>query len=289
MPTFPLSTGTLITDPAFNELADIAQEILGVGENGWGLYGIWTTPITPSMPIRADSWHNLVKDLVNNCYHHITNINTTTNTYAGALANVSTATTLTEIDVDLPNRLKEIADFVKDDANRYTCAEEQFFVDPSTGAKINFTGGVSERTLPWGIAPDREITHVARVRWASRLVARYFFNTGGYLTWKPYFNRTEGTTELSTADQEWTNFINTIRVDQQNPANEIRYNRAAFDAQNADTEDDIKTYTSGSLYVTVSVYKSLGADYVDFRVKFGTTANPQLVVDPVVGYWNEVI
>lgn len=287
MPTFPLSTGTVIADLAYNELADIAQEILGVGENGYGLYGIWTTPITASMPIRESSWHNLVKDLVNNCYHHITNINTTTNTYSGVLTGLSTATTDTIIGVPLHNRLKEIADYVL--ANRYTCAEEQYYVDPDTGAKINFTGGVSERTIPWGITPNREITHIARTRWANRLVARYFFNTGGYLTWQPYYNRDEGTTELSDGDQEWTDFINVIRADQLNPANEIRYDRAAFDAQTPDTTDIIKTYTSGSLYVTVSVYKSLGADYVDFTVKFGTTANPQLIVDPVVGYWNEIV
>jgi hypothetical protein len=283
MATFPLSTGTVVTNAAYNELADVVREVLGVGENGWGLYGTWTTPITDSIPVRASSWDNLVKDLINNCYHHITNINTTTNTYASVLDGVSTATTNTTVGVDLHNRLKEIADYVL--ANRYTCAEEQFFVDPATGAKINFTGGVSERTLSWGI-DQRTITHIARIRWANRLVAKYFFNTGGYLTWQPYY----GTGLNGTIDQEWSDFIDIVRADQEDRTNEVKYDRAAFNAQSAgSTQTNFKVYTQGTLYMKVDVFKSSDAEYVDFIVTYGNTDSPLLVVEPTTGYWNSTV
>lgn len=283
MPTFPFSTGTTITNVAYNELSDIVLEVIGIGEDGYGLYDAWTTPITSSMPIRARSWDNLIRDLINNCYHHITNINTTTNTYASVLNNISTATTSTTISVDLHNRLKEVADFVL--ANRYTCAEEQYFVDPVTGAKINFTGGVSQRTLPWGVT-KRSITHVARVRWANRLVARYFFNTGGYLTWKPFY--TDGVND--TIDQDWSNFIDAVRLQMEDPAQELRYDRAAFVSQLPGTTSTVASYTDGgTLYMNVEVFKSSGADYVDFTVTYGNNATTLLTVTPSTGYWNEIV
>ncbi len=282
MPTFPFSTGTTITNVAYNELSDIVLEVIGIGEDGYGLYDAWTTPITSSMPIRARSWDNLIRDLINNCYHHITNINTTTNSYASVLNNISTATTSTTISVDLHNRLKEVADFVL--ANRYTCAEEHYYQDPQTGAKIDFTGGVSQRTLPWGVT-KRSITHVTRVRWANRLVARYFFNTGGYLTWQPYY--TDGVND--TIDQDWSNFIDLVRLQMEDPAQEIRYDRAAFVGQLAGTTSTVANYTEGSLYMNVEVFKSSGADYVDFTVTFGNNATDLLVVTPSTGYWNEIV
>lgn len=280
MPTFPVSTGTLITNAAYNDLSAIVQEVVGVGENGYGLYDFWTTPITDTMPIRGKSWDNLIKDLVNNCYHHITNINTTTNTYSSILPSPKSVPG-TVISSDLHNDLNTVAQYVL--ANRYTCAEEQFYVDPTTGAKVNFTGGSSERTIPWGVTP-RYIEQHVRIRWANRLVARYFFNTGGYLTWQPYHlnNGLSG-----TIDQDWADFILSIRTAQL--TSPVKYDRAAFLAQNAGTTSTFASYTQGTLYVNLEVFKASNSEYVDFMVTFGNTDTPLLVVEPTVGYWNEIV
>jgi len=298
MPTFPVSTGTLITDPAYNELADTIIEIMSVGEDGYGLYDFFTTPITSSMPIRARSWDFLIRDMVNTVYHHVGNISTvttgstTTSIVPGMsyqeLLPMSTATNNTIIGPDLHNRLKEIADYVL--ANRYTCAEEQYFRDSATGFSINTDNGVSTRTSEWGV--DRSyIDHKVRVRWANRLVARYFFNSGSYITWTPYHSN-NGQNDI---DSEWASFINSIQNAQ--AVNEIRYDRAAFLAQTPGTTATVypvgstrsfpdPTYQQGSLSCNVEIFKANNEASIEVTATFRNDDSSLIIVTPTVGYWN---
>lgn len=290
MPTFPLSTGTLIPNEAYNELADTVIEIIGPGEDGYGLFDYFTTPITSTMPIRAKSWDYLTRDLVNIIYHHVAHINTTTNTYSTVLP-VTTATPGSVVSADLHNKLKEIADYVL--ANRYTCAEEQYYKDPVTGATVNTTDGVSTRTTEWGVTQDY-IQHRVRVRWANRLIARYFFNGGGYITWTPYHSNNG----LSELDGQWASFINSIQTDQD--TNELRYDRAAFLAQTPGTTATIypvgstrsfpdPTYEQGSLSCNVEIFKANNEAWIEVKVTFRNSDSSLLVVVPTVGYWNYTV
>jgi hypothetical protein len=287
MATFPLSTGTLITDAAYNELAATVIEIMGPGEDGYGLFNYFTTPITTAMPVRARSWGNLTRDLVNTIYHHVAHINTTTNTYSTVLP-VNSATSGSAIGVELHNKLKEIADFAL--TNRYTCAEEQYYRDPDTGVTVNTTDGVSTRTTEWGVSQDY-IEHRVRVRWANRLIARYFFNGGGYITWTPYHSNNG----LSELDAQWASFINNIQTDQ--GINELRYDRAAFLAQTAGTTATIypvgsgrafpdPTYEQGPLSCNVEVFKANNEAWIQVKATFRNSDSSLLVVVPTVGYWN---
>lgn len=283
--TYPVTSGTsLVQSIDYNSLYDIVEDVFAVNEEGWGLYAFYSTPISSNNLIRASQWRNLEDDLIRLAYFHITNTTTvlTSNTpiVSGSL-----------IEAERQNQLKSVADYVL--ANRYTCAEGQYYRDPITGATVNTTDGVSRRTLEWGIT-ENYIEHRVRVRWANRLIALHFFNTGGILTWTPYHSNNG----LNDIDSEWAAFINSVRISQETQP--IAYDRNAFLAQTAGTTATIyaqgssqvapnPTYQSGTLSINVELFKSNGEDWVEFIITFANANSAELVVTPSVGYWNYTV
>lgn len=281
---YPYSTGNSITTASFNDIYDIVEEVIGIGEDGYGLQAFLSTPVSATSKINAREWIDLRKDLVLTAYRHITS---STNVLTNP---INTGTTV--VGFAYHNEAKAVADYIL--ANRFTCAEGQYYKDPTTGATVNYTGGTSTRTLEWGIGANTEIVHVAKARWATRLLARYFFNTGGYYTWTP-FHSDNGLNDL---DAEWAEFIRSIQVSQQ--TNPIKYDRAAFISQNAGTTTTIypvgssgsgldPTYQSGTLTIFVRVFKASDEQSIQFTITFANSNSADLVVVPSVGYWNETI
>lgn len=283
MPTFPVSSGTTITTASFNDIYDLVNEVIGVGEDGYGLQDFFSTPASSNSAVRSRDWANLRIDLIETAYQHITGSTSTWTT------SMSTGTAIT---TSSHNEAWNIAQYVY--ANRYTCAEDQYYRDPVTFASTNTTGGSSSRTIVWNNNTQTTITHVVRGRWPSRLLARYFFNTGGYWTWTPYHSNNI----LNDLDLGWAQFIYNIQVDQQ--TNPIKYDRAAFVAQSPGTTATIypvgstrsypdTTYEFDTLSVNVEVFKASNEQYLEFTITFANSDTPTLVITPAVGYWNEVI
>ena len=280
MPTFPVTTGSVVTVALYNELADIAEEVLGIGENGYGIYSSSSTSVTNYQRIRSQDWQNLVQDIVHRCYHHQTGINTTTNTYS-QLFPQGIPQIGDQITPTFANTVNQLAQSIL--ANRFTIHESQFYRDPITGESRNFKNCVSTRTLPWGVSP-LYVEHHVRIRWASRLLARYFFNLGGYLVWEP-FHLDDG---LSPLDAEWAVFIGGLRASLSG-GDLIEYGRSEFMAQTNGTTATVATFSSSTLYIQVEVFKASSEEFVDFKITYGNTDNPQLIVTPSVGYWNELV
>jgi hypothetical protein len=129
------------------------------------------------------------------------------------------------------------------------------------------------------------------VRWANRLVARYFFNSGSYITWTPYHSN-NGQNDI---DGEWASFINSIQNDQ--AVNEIRYDRAAFLAQTPGTTATVypvgstrsfpdPTYQQGALSCNVEIFKANNEASIEVTATFRNDDSSLIIVTPTVGYWN---
>lgn len=280
----PLTALSTITTASFNEVFDVLYDVIGVGEDGYGLQDFFSTPISNKTVLKSKDWTNLRIDLVETAYQHITNSSSTWT------ISMSTGTSITPAS---HNEAWDLVQYVND--NRYTCHEQQYYRDPITSVSTNTTGGYDVRTNKWDTGVDGPIiTHKVRARWPSRLLARYFFNSGGYWTWTPYH---ENNNILNDLDAGWANFIVDIQT-QQNTA-PIRYDRASFEAQSADSTVVLypvgssstsgPTYSSGPLSITVSVYKSLNLQYLEFTITFENNETPILAITPAVAYWNEII
>lgn len=276
--TYPVTSSTSLVEMGdYNVIYDIIDQVLGPNEDGWGLYTTFSTPVTKSVRVRGLDWRNLQRDLIQVAYLHITN---TTTVLTSA---VQLPTTSTLITADFHNQLYNTSTWVLE--NRYVCAEDQY-------APLNVTDGQSSRTLVWGVEQN-QIVHKVKISWASRLSARYFFNTGGYLTWVP----SHSDNGINDLDQEWANFIVAIDLDQ--ATNPLKYSREQFINQVPGTTSTIytlndigiksepePTYVSGTLSVTVDVFKSDNEEWVEFIVTFANNDSALLVVTPAVGYWS---
>lgn len=291
--TYPIVTGTNIIESVdYNSLFDTVVDVFAVDDDGWGLYAFASTPISSSNLVRARDWRNLERDLIESAYFHITNTTTVLTTSSPVVTGLS-------IQALRHNELKAVADYVS--ANRYVCAEGQYFRDAITSATINTTNAVSSRTIEWGIT-ENYIEHHVKVRWANRLVGRHFFNTGGYLTWTPYHSNNG----LNDIDQEWAEFI--VNIQNSQSVQPIIYDRAKFTAQVAGTTATIyaesgaftalgfsigagsgPTYAQGALNILVNVFKASSEDYVEFKITFTNSDSAELVVSPTVGYWNYTV
>lgn len=276
--TYPVTSSTSLVEMGdYNLIYENLEQVLGPNEDGWGLYSTFSTPVTKTVRVRGLDWRNLQRDLIQVAYLHITN---TTTVLTSA---VQFPTTSTLITADFHNQLYNTSTWVL--ANRYVCAEQQY-------APLNVSGGQSSRTVVWGVEQN-QIVHKVKVVWASRLSARYFFNTGGYLTWNPGHSD-NGINDL---DQEWANFIVSINNDQL--TNPLKYGRDRFINQTPGTTSTLytvndtgikaepdPTYESGTLSVTVDVFKSENEEWVEFQVSFANNDSALLVVTPAVGYWS---
>lgn len=255
---------TPITAANYTALHDLMDDILGIGENGWGLPLLASNPTSAGRVARAYEYNNLLID-INLAHRHITNANTTT-------ANVVTGTTV--ISASYVNELSDTVNWLHDDSRRYTCHPDQFFYVnlAGGGSSSNFIPkeGTSTRTLAWGANDITQIQHNVTCAFRNGLAARYYFNQGNYLTWTPCYVG-NGVNDL---DAEWANFIDHLR----GTGLEYRYGRAEYL-----TGDSTTVYTSGTLYINVLANRSDDQSVVDFTIQYGNNNTPNFLITPAVG------
>lgn len=257
---------TTITSTDYNTAQGLITDVLGIGENGWGIPLTASSPTSYGRVIHAYDYNNLIKD-INIAHTHIVNSNTTT-------AAVVTGTTV--VSASVSNELFGIVDWLHDDTRRYTCHPNQYFYLNLAGGgstrNIVPAAGTSTRTLAWGANDTTEINHQVSCTFRNRLAARYYFNQGNYLTWKPYYSTSTGL--INDLDAEWANFFDYLSA----PEREYRYGRTEYLVGDSTTE-----YTSGTLYVNVIANRSDDQSKVDFIIEYGNSATPNLLITPAVG------
>ena len=271
MITVSTSSSTLVIH--YSQIQTLVQNVLGTGEQGYGLTIINSSLRGVNQLIRASDWNLLRADLAIIQEHT-----------RGTLLTITSATTVTNITATVTNAYAVLAeDLANTVTNRFNCAENQYYVDATTGATNNFNSGTVTRTLPWGLLSDGtsilEIQHKVRFQFVNRLTAVYFFNQGSYLTWLPY-HLNNG---VSGIDNAWASFINYLNV--YLTANPLKYNRTLFMAQNPNSTATVAVYTSGTFSMSVAVYKYSNAHTFDFIVKYGDNDSSILTVSPAVGAW----
>jgi hypothetical protein len=260
--TYPVNSGDTINHNDHNGIQSLLEDVLGLGENGYGLPLIRSNPLGTSNRTTALEWNNLVYD-TDILYQHITNTSTT-------IQKVTTGTTV--VQAAQTNELYSTVAWLYDNSRRYTCHPGQFVI--STGSSILFTGGgKSLRTLPWGV-DNNSITHRVVSQFANRLAARYYFNIGSYLTFIPYYQG-EGLNDL---DAEWANFIDYLRT----PGNEYIYDRTKYINYDSTTTE----WTSGTLHVSITADRSPDQSSIEFITQYRNDASPTLLISPAVGIYN---
>jgi hypothetical protein len=245
----------------YNYVQLIAKDIIGIGQDGWGQGSQNSSQVTTRNRVTRTQWLNLAND-VNFIQQHILGSQT-----AGL-----TPSTGTVISVSTPNTFGALIDTLK--PNRYVCHPSQFYGYP--GETVNTLNGSSTRNDIWG----REISQKVRVDWPTNLFARYFFNSGSVLTWRPTYTSIN---DPEDRDVEWADFIDHLKG-----GVGYEYNRTNFLASSATTST---IYNSGTLSVTIIALRNgttSTATRVDLTAIYRNNDLPYLVVNPARGYWNYV-
>ena len=264
-----VTTTTQISITEFNDLQAKIDDVLGLGENGWGFPITFSRPANPSVPIPAAGYSSLLKD-INLIHQHITNTSTTT-------LSVSTGSV---IYANYFNNLETITDWLRDDSRRYTCHPNMFAFDGTTSTF--YYDSTSTRTLPWGANGTIQIQHKITTSFPSRLIARYYFNSGCYLTFNPYYSTstltTVNTNTLNDLDAAWANFIDDFY--------EPGGRRYIYDREKYVTYDSTTTeWTYEDLYISVQADRSVDQASVDFTISYGNRLTPDLLIAPAVGVY----
>jgi hypothetical protein len=261
--TFPITPGSTATVADYMDSYTVINDIIGIGENGYGVPVPWSGPVSTKTKIRAQDWNYLQRDL-NSIFIHITNTSTATTELTNAILVNSTLSNTVYSGVN------EIV------GQRYFCHPNQFYADPVTSETWNTTNGTSTRTLVWDMDATAEITHKVNAAWTTPLTARYFFNQGGYFIYRPFYANT-GTT--ATIDTQWVSFINYV----QNTGG-FEYTRPYF--VNTSTSTVVKSWTSGTLKISMTAQRSTDKDQLLFTVKY---KRRELEIVPNRDYWNIII
>ena len=254
------TTGFTITNYAYNYIQNITTSILGLGPQGWGIGSQNSSQVTTQNRIRVSQWENLITD-INFIQRHITNATTS------SVAPTNTTT----IGVDLPNALGPNMYYLSNDLRRYVCHPNQFYGYP--GETVNTLNGTSTRTTVWG----REIEQRVRVDWPTPLFARYFFNSGSVLTWRPTYT---SVAIPNDRDEEWADFIDHLKG-----STGYAYTLTNF----LSTSTTSTTYNSGTLSITIIATRDPDlnlAKRVDLTATFRNEDLGYILVDPIQGYWN---
>lgn len=203
-----LTSGTVIVSTITNHVATTATDIIGLGLNGYGSQTYTTFNVNANSRITVNQIQGMFRDL-NTITQHIT----------GQFTASISVTTGTVITTSTFSDLWKLGEFVT--AGRYVLHPSQRSTYTGAGGQtqdIWLQNSTSTRTTPWntGVSTGTTatITHRSTVTWATTALARYFFNSGGDLVFKPYW--TTGTGQMSTSsstwaviDHAWANFVGT--------------------------------------------------------------------------------
>jgi len=256
---------TLITKETYNTAQSKLQNILGLGENGYGLPLISSSLVEVSRTATAKQWNNLIAD-INIVRQHVANTNTNT-AYLITGTSILRASTVTNLISDI--------NWLYDDSRRYKCHPAQFFTTGTTSLTSTstfFSDSTSTRTLAWG-TDTRKITHEVISRFPSRLAARYYFNIGSYLSFVPYY--TGGL--VNDLDGEWANFIDYLR----NPTREYRYDREQY----INYTSTLTVWTSGSLSISLLAEKLEDEKTIKFTTSYMNNSSAGLYITPAGSTW----
>jgi hypothetical protein len=262
LPIAPGSTATVAVADYMDSYT-IVNDIIGIGENGYGFPVPRSGPVSTKTKIKVRDWNYLQLDL-NSIFIHVTDAGTAT----------TTVTAATTVNSTLSNTV--YAQVNEIEGQRYVCHPNQFFADPVTSETWNTTNGVSTRTPTWDMDTTAEITHKVNAAWTTPLTARYFFNQGGYFIYKPFYANT-GTT--ATIDTQWVSFIDYVKH-----IGGFEYTRPYF--VNTATSLVTKSWTSGTLKISLAAERNVVKNQVLFTVKY---KRRELEIVPNRAYWNIVI
>ena len=257
-------TQTIITATDYNESHALMLDVMGLGENGWGIPLIASNPTDPGKLVYSGTW-NAILDDINLAHKHIRGIATST-------SYVSSSTVITAA---YSNQIVSITQNLNDDSVRYTCHPSQFFYNNLTNTTTQWGDSVSLRTLPWGANGVTSITHKMVVSWSNRLSARYYFNEGNYLNWNPYYSGTG----LNDLDAEWVNFFTWLGSEP------WRYDHSKFVNYRSTTT----SWTSGTLRINLVAGISSDDKSINVKVDYINNASANLILTPSVGVYNIVV
>ena len=262
-PPIVATPGSIVKVSDYMDSWTIINDIIGIGENGYGIPVPWSGPATTKTKIKVRDWNFLQRDL-NSIFIHVTNTGTAT----------TVVTTTTIVNSTLSNRVWDGVNEIV--GQRYYCHPDQFYADPVTSETWNTTNGTSTRTISWDMDATAEITHKVNAAWTTPLTARYFFNQGGYFIYKPFYANT-GTT--ATIDTQWVSFIDYVKS-----TGGFEYTRPYF--VNTTTNLVTKSWTSGTLKISLAAERNVANDQVLFTVKY---KRRELEIVPNRDYWNIVV
>lgn len=252
-----------------NSIVSTATDILGLGTDGYGMSTYLSFLVNKGNRVTVNQLNGVFRDL-NTITQHISGQFTTS-------LIVSTGTIITTGTFTSLWALKEYVTL-----GRFKLHPSQRSTYTGSSGSIEdiwIQDSTSTRTTQWNTAPSAwttsTITHRARVQWATTALARYFFNSGGDLVFKPFWSTGTGSMSTSTStfsliDNAWARFVGTgsafvsdwtyTRNDFINYANTSRTWGSANtlsitvtalrlpDNTGVDFQVDYKTYVSGSIW-----------------------------------------
>lgn len=258
--TLPTTTSTIIDHNDYQVTQDIVADVMGLGEDGYGLPILYSNPVTPNERITAYQWNSLNRDL-DIITKHLTHTTST-------IYDVVTGTSI--VTAGYPDLYKAQADYVSDPVRRYICDPREFLVVNDTSTF--YTAGTSTRILSWGVSTST-ISQEVVASFPTRLAARYYFNLGSYISWFP-FHEGGGLNDL---DNEWSQWIGYLQA----TAN-YKYTRGEF----VNYTSTISEYSSGTLSVSILAEKATNEKSVKFTIHYTNNDSAEIIVSPSVGFWN---
>jgi hypothetical protein len=255
-------TPTYFETTAYNTSYAIISDILGMGDNGYGLANFSARVVTTSTKIKASSIYSIADD-INRASRHIYNTSTLTLT-------VVTGTTV--VNGGVFDAIYDAARAVND--NRYVCHPDQYYSD--AGGNIRLEGGTSTRVTVWGVNGVYGIEHQVQVTWLTRLLARYFFNLGGVFVWRPYYVPPG----LNDIDSQWARFIDDLNALDAS-GYPYKYTREDYIRYSSTVTTYVNTNT---LSISILAERSVAEDQILFTITYANSDNGDLIITPSVGY-----
>ena len=251
-----------------------ATDIIGLGDQGYGLATYTSFPVRRGNRISVSQLQGLFRDL-NTVTQHVSGQFTTT-------MEITTGSAITSSTFTALWRLKEYVNQARfqlhpSQRSTYTGAlgiTEDIWNQNSTSTRTQLWNTTSTSTVNY----ISTITHQTRIEWATTSLARYFFNSGGDLVFKPFWTTGTGqmastSASFSVLDNAWARFVGTGTAF----VTDWSYTRADF----VKTESTTTRFwgTASTLSIVVTVVRLPDLRGVDFRVDYRTLVGGNIWYD----------
>lgn len=204
---------TTVTNSQLGPMVDGVIDIIGLGTNGYGLVNYATYPVTVRSRILANQVFGIYDDL-QLIHQHVYGVSssTTLSIQTGTNLRVVRPPTTNIIDTSTWIDLGRIYDYVT--PRRYELAVSQRSTYTNVLGQIDdvfFTDTTSSRLTQWGggvAGIYTSVNHTVTYSWPTEQTARYFFNTGGEITFHPrQTNLVGGAAPSKPIDRAFAQFI----------------------------------------------------------------------------------